>query len=101
MTATQLARHSRRALYALMLMLGSLFFLVTSAQAQLRVDISGVGATQYPIAIANFENTPSAVNIAEVIRADLTRTGQFQLVSASSARLRSEEHTSELQSRGH
>lgn len=87
MTATQLARHSRRALYALMLMLGSLFFLVTSAQAQLRVDISGVGATQYPIAIANFENTPSAVNIAEVIRADLTRTGQFQLVSASSARL--------------
>lgn len=55
--------------------------------AQLRVDISGVGATQYPIAIADFANSPSAQSISEVIRADLSRSGQFQIVSAAGANL--------------
>lgn len=61
--------------------------LVTSAPAtaQLRVDISGVGATQYPVAIAEFTGAPQGTAVTEVIRADLTRTGQFRLVSTAGA----------------
>lgn len=57
----------------------------SSAVAQLKVDISGVGATQYPIAIADFSGAGTIV--PEVIRADLTRSGQFKLISASDTRL--------------
>ncbi|WP_368648293.1 Tol-Pal system beta propeller repeat protein TolB [Castellaniella ginsengisoli] len=57
------------------------------AHAQLRVDISGVGATQYPIAIADFAGASSATSTPEVIRADLTRSGQFRLIGASGAGL--------------
>lgn len=60
---------------------------LTPAQAQLRVDISGVGATQYPIAIADFAGDAQGQAIAEVIRADLTRSGQFQLINATGANL--------------
>jgi len=60
------------------------------AQAQLRVDMSGVGATQYPIAIADFANNPATQSLAEVIRADLTRSGQFQLINAAGANLNAE-----------
>lgn len=56
-----------------------------SAQAQLRVDISGVGATQYPVAIAEFTGAPQGLSVTEVIRADLTRTGQFRLVNTAGA----------------
>jgi TolB protein len=47
------------------------------------VDISGTGATQYPIAIADFavDDTYGRA-LAEVILADLTRSGQFRLLSA-------------------
>lgn len=58
-----------------------------SAHAQLRVDISGVGATQYPIAIADFSGAASGTSAPEVIRADLTRSGQFRLISAGGANL--------------
>jgi len=57
------------------------------AQAQLRVDISGVGATQYPIAIAEFNGDAQGRNVAEIIRADLSRSGQFRLVNATGANL--------------
>jgi len=67
-----------------------LMFYSADGRAQLRVDISGVGATQYPIAVADFANTPGALNIAEVIRSDLSRTGLFQLISTSGARLDAE-----------
>ncbi|MFT0545834.1 Tol-Pal system beta propeller repeat protein TolB [Allopusillimonas ginsengisoli] len=60
---------------------------ITPAQAQLRVDISGVGATQYPIAIADFAGDAKGDAVAEVIRADLTRSGQFQLVNATGSNL--------------
>ena len=52
--------------------------------AQFRVEISGVGATQLPIAIPRFRNddqggsSPSAV-----IRADLERSGAFRIVDSS------------------
>lgn len=60
------------------------------AHAQLRVDISGVGATQYPIAIADFAGTGGGTSIGEVIRADLTRSGQFRLINATGANLDSQ-----------
>ena len=59
----------------------------TLAQAQLRVDISGTGAQQYPVAIADFSGEPAGKQIAEVIRADLTRSGQFKLINATGAAL--------------
>ncbi|MBV6272336.1 Tol-Pal system beta propeller repeat protein TolB [Alcaligenaceae bacterium CGII-47] len=69
----------------------SVFFMAAlgsqAAHAQLRVDISGVGATQYPIAIADFAGTSGGTSIGEVIRADLTRSGQFRLVNASNTSL--------------
>jgi TolB protein len=57
------------------------------AQAQLRVDISGTGAQQYPVAIADFSGDAAGSQIAEIIRADLTRSGQFNLISTSGAAL--------------
>lgn len=60
------------------------------AQAQLHVDISGVGATQYPIAIADFSGNPAGQAVAKVIREDLTRSGQFQLINATGADLTTE-----------
>jgi len=58
-----------------------------TARAQLQVDIAGVGATQYPIAIADFAHDPQGQLLADVIRADLTRTGQFRLINAAGADL--------------
>lgn len=60
------------------------------AHAQLRVDISGVGATQYPIAIADYAGDSQGQAIAEVIRADLTRSGQFRLINATGSNLNAE-----------
>jgi TolB protein len=58
------------------------------AHAQLRVDISGTGATQYPVAIADFAgDTTRGHALAEIIRADLNRTGQFRLIDGSNAGL--------------
>ncbi|WP_269499855.1 Tol-Pal system beta propeller repeat protein TolB [Castellaniella sp. S9] len=72
-----------------------------AAQAQLRVDISGVGATQYPIAIADFSGSGNT-QVPEIIRADLTRSGQFRLISAAGATLDLESTVShdEWQARG-
>ncbi|MEO5697140.1 MAG: Tol-Pal system protein TolB, partial [Burkholderiaceae bacterium] len=55
------------------------------ARAQFRVEISGVGATQLPIAIVKFRdeerNTPS-LSISGIVRADLERSGVFRSVEA-------------------
>jgi len=59
----------------------------TAAQAQLRVDISGTGAQQYPVAIADFSGDSAGAQISEIIRADLTRSGQFRLITTSGATL--------------
>ncbi len=60
----------------------------TAAQAQFRVEISGVGATQLPIAIVRFRDeekaTPS-LSISGIVRADLERSGVFKNVDTSSA----------------
>lgn len=51
------------------------------AGAQMRLDVSGVGATQYPIAIANFvSDGRAATDVAAVVRSDLTRSGAFRMI---------------------
>lgn len=86
---TALATHSLiKRLYQGLLALGILFFLAFTgnyAHAQLKVDISGVGATQYPIAISDF--TGANTQVPEIIRADLTRSGQFKLIGTGSTQI--------------
>ena len=54
------------------------------AQAQLKVDISGVGANQIPISIASFADEPlTGHSISGIIRADLQRSGLFKIIEAS------------------
>jgi len=77
---------SRLTLLRLLAFTCALLFAV-SAQAQLRVDISGTGAQQFPVAIADFEGDSAGRLIAEVIRADLTRSGQFRLINTTGAKL--------------
>ena len=49
------------------------------AAAQFRVEISGVGATQVPVVVADFRGEESGgVPLAAVIRADLERSGLFR-----------------------
>ncbi|MGB6055047.1 MAG: Tol-Pal system beta propeller repeat protein TolB [Burkholderiaceae bacterium] len=51
------------------------------AQAQLRVEISGVGANQIPIAIAGFADEAVAPqSVTAIIKADLARSGYFRIV---------------------
>lgn len=72
----------------LALLLPAALLAAQPARAQLQVNISGVGATQYPIAIADFAATDTTGQaIADVIRADLNRSGQFRLINAAGANL--------------
>ncbi len=58
------------------------------AWAQFRVEISGVGATQVPIAIVKFRDeeraTPS-LSLSAIVRADLERSGVFRSIDAPGA----------------
>jgi len=69
--------------------LGSLAALpATSALAQFRVEISGVGASQLPIAIGDFRDEAQAGQpLASIIRADLERSGEFRIVPAAGVAL--------------
>ncbi|MBU6436533.1 MAG: Tol-Pal system protein TolB [Betaproteobacteria bacterium] len=59
---------------------------VTLAQAQLRVEVTGVGAQQIPIAVATFLNQASSPQpVADIIRADLTRAGSFKAMPSGMA----------------
>lgn len=52
-----------------------------AAQAQLRVETSGVGATQIPIAIAGFaDETIAPQQVTAIIKADLARSGMFRII---------------------
>ena len=88
--AKNVVRNLRRLSQVALIAAAANLTLGTTATAQLRVDISGVGATQYPIAIADMQGDPAGRTIAEVIRADLTRSGQFKLVNATGAALTTE-----------
>lgn len=54
------------------------------AFAQFRVEVSGIGLTQLPIAVASFRgDEQSPQKIAAIVQADLERSGQFRAVDAS------------------
>jgi len=60
--------------------------LAASAQAQMTVEITGVGSQQFPIAVANFHaDVPLGEDLTGVIRADLVRSGLFRIVDAGVA----------------
>ena len=65
----------------------ALIFLVAlalPALAQFRVEVSGVGMTQLPIAVATFRGQDSAPQkISSIIQADLERSGQFRGVDSA------------------
>ncbi|MFT3815335.1 MAG: Tol-Pal system beta propeller repeat protein TolB [Acidovorax sp.] len=54
------------------------------ALAQFRVEVTGVGLTQLPIALAPFRSEDAAPQkISQIVKADLERSGQFRSVDAS------------------
>ncbi len=54
------------------------------AVAQFRVEITGVGLTQLPIALPAFRGDDSApTRVAAVVRADLERSGQFRAIESA------------------
>ncbi len=58
------------------------------ALAQFRVEVTGVGVTQLPIAIASFRGEDqSPQKIAAIVRADLERSGRFRNVDAGAEAL--------------
>ena len=55
-----------------------------SAFAQFRVEVSGIGLTQLPIAVASFRgDDQSPQKIGAIVQADLERSGQFRAIDAS------------------
>lgn len=58
------------------------------ALAQFRVEVSGVGLTQLPIALPAFKGEAQAPQkISQIVRADLERSGQFRSVDAAGEQL--------------
>jgi len=58
------------------------------ALAQFRVEVTGVGLTQLPIAVATFRGEADAPQkIGAIVQADLERSGQFRAVDSSGAAL--------------
>jgi len=56
------------------------------ALAQFRVEVSGVGLTQLPIAFAPFRgDEASPQKIAAIVQADLERSGQFRIVEGAAS----------------
>jgi TolB protein len=58
----------------------------SAARAQFRVEISGVGTTQLPIAITRFrDEEKSGQPISTIVRADLERSGAFRGIDTGAA----------------
>ncbi len=67
---------------------GALLILTMPALAQFRVEVSGIGLTQMPIAVAAFRGEEGfAQKISAIVQADLERSGQFRKVDASGVAL--------------
>ncbi|MDQ6627453.1 MAG: Tol-Pal system beta propeller repeat protein TolB [Pseudomonadota bacterium] len=63
---------------------GAALLAAPTAFAQFKVEISGVGATQLPIAVPRFRDEErSGQSPSSIIRADLERSGAFRIVEAS------------------
>lgn len=68
----------------------ALCFIALSAttQAQLRVEVTGVGSNQLPIAVAQFQaDGQPPQDVDEIIRADLVRSGVFKMVDTGTTPL--------------
>jgi len=71
-----------RTLASIALFFASIAF--SPAYAQLRVEISGVGESQIPIAIASFaDESVAPQQVTAIIKADLARSGMFKLVDSN------------------
>ncbi len=69
---------SRRSATAAFVLLATSAWVCT-AHAQFRVEISGVGATQIPIAVAKFRDEDrSGQSVSGIVRANLERSGVFR-----------------------
>ncbi|MBL8305329.1 MAG: Tol-Pal system protein TolB [Rubrivivax sp.] len=81
MTSNDVAR--QRALERRSLLAGLVSAATLPAWAQFRVEISGVGATQIPLALAPLRDEGQAgVPISQIIRSDLERSGLFRVMPA-------------------
>ncbi|XHS76385.1 Tol-Pal system beta propeller repeat protein TolB [Burkholderiaceae bacterium UC74_6] len=68
--------------------LASSLFVAQPALAQFRVEITGVGGSQLPIAIPDFrDEAKTGQSLASIIRADLERSGQFLIKDAAGVQL--------------
>ncbi|NLZ40350.1 MAG: Tol-Pal system protein TolB, partial [Comamonadaceae bacterium] len=64
-------------------MLAALGAVAAPAWGQFRLDVSGVGATQQPLAIAAFRDEDKAgLAVSQILRADLERSGLFRVLGA-------------------
>jgi TolB protein len=60
------------------------WLIASPAQAQFRIEVSGVGLTQLPISIGSFRGQDGVPQkISTIILADLERSGQFRSVDSS------------------
>ena len=67
---------------------GLLMAPMAGALAQFRVEVTGVGLTQLPIAVAPFRgDDASPQKIGAIIQADLERSGQFRAIDAAGSAL--------------
>ena len=67
---------------------GLLGLVALPALAQFRVEVTGVGLTQLPIAIAPFRGEAQVPQkIAAIVQADLERSGQFRAIDAAGSAL--------------
>lgn len=67
-----------------LLLLLSAWLAQTTAHAQFRVDVTGIGVKQLPIAVAAFRGDDQAPQkLAAIIQSDLERSGQFRLTDAT------------------
>jgi TolB protein len=77
--------HHRK--YVELLVAGALLF-SASTFAQFRIEVSGVGLTQMPIAVATFRGEAQAPQkIASIVKADLERSGIFNAVDTTGVTL--------------
>ena len=66
----------------------TLLALTLPGWAQFRVEVSGVGLTQLPVAVAAFRGEEgSPQKIAAIVQADLERSGQFRVVDSTGTAL--------------
>ncbi len=65
------------------LWLAVFWLMALPAWAQFRVEVTGVGLTQIPIALTAFKGEDPTQRVSQIVQADLERSGQFKSVDAS------------------